>query len=548
MKAWIDEAREGSLEAARIWRAKKTITLTQRDDLLRAWVTALTQAWPSNADVERLTRAAVRYDYSLARMLADGVKVFPDYPDDSYGRRDRGWFRRLFVWRPDIVGVETPEATPYRWQIEIMDDPLHALVAIGRQSGKTQTGSGWAVEEGFHHAYPDETVVISKSREQAGIMFDRMRWIVQLNDLLAWSAFRITDTLILLDSGAKIYSRPAGMTGDSTRGIRPKRCLMDECAYIPDQVYNVVRPSVIRTKGRIVLLSTPAGKVGFFYHIHDRGSASWRKFQIPSWEVPGVTREECLEAAEESGMGDVMFRQEYGAEFIDVGHNAFRQALIDALYHDAPPVNPVGTPGVLYDAGMDIGTSVDSTVLVVNHQDYKTGHITVDYAKEWTPPNNLHDIATELATQILPLYPLRHLILPSLGRGDTLGALLPPDYQRHVTLVPESIQMKTDLYLLTKRLMEAYRVHVPAEYPPLGRQMLNLIIEPSDHYGGKFKIGHPYSHDNQTSRGHKYHDDWYDAFTLSLYPHLTTPRTLTPLIRLLTPPPRPSITLGGPPH
>ena len=452
-------------------------------------------------------------------MLAAGIEVFPKYPDTTFGRKDRGWFRRLFTWRPDILGVDTEISPPFDWQLEVLDSAKHLLIAIGRQSGKTQVAAAMAVEEGFYSGYPWETVVISKSREQAGLMFSRMRWMVQLNHLLAWGAYRITDTLILLDSGASIYSRPAGHTGDSTRGIRPKKLLIDESAYVADPVFQVVRPATLRTKGQIVLLSTPAGKHGFFHKVFSKKSDKWKKFQIASWDVPGVTKKECMEAADEADMSDIMARQEYGAEFIDEGHSAFTQALIDAMFQDDAPVNSVGEPGVQYSFAMDIGTSVDSTVAFIGHQTPK-GHIYVDWAKEWKPPNDLTVIVDQIGP-IMEGYNIRWVTLPKLGQGETIQALLDPVYRGKTTLVAESLQMKFDLYINAKYALQRYRVKVPMAYQnSLSRQMQQLIVEPSERYAGKSKIGHPYSNDNLSHRGHKYHDDWYDAWILFLYPYL----------------------------
>ena len=57
---------------------------------------------------------------------------------------------------------------------------------------------------------------------------------------------------------------------DTVRGFSGVRLLIvEEAARVPDETYFASRPMVAMSGGRIILMSTPAGRRGFFFeHLH----------------------------------------------------------------------------------------------------------------------------------------------------------------------------------------------------------------------------------------------------------------------------------------
>ena len=70
-----------------------------------------------------------------------------------------------------------------------------------------------------------------------------------------------------LTNGSTLYSLPPT---DSSRGYTADLVIVDEAAFVPDEIFDmIIEPTVRHTGGKIVLLSTPNGQKGFFYRFFD---------------------------------------------------------------------------------------------------------------------------------------------------------------------------------------------------------------------------------------------------------------------------------------
>jgi hypothetical protein len=98
--------------------------------------------------------------------------------------------------------------------------------------------------------------------------------------------------------------------------------ILDEAARIPDALYYSVRPMLAVSGGRIVLLSTPFGKRGFFHHEWAEGGADWERTKITAYDCPRIPKD-WLEA-ERRSIGDWWFAQEYLCEFVEAIDQLFR--------------------------------------------------------------------------------------------------------------------------------------------------------------------------------------------------------------------------------
>jgi len=100
------------------------------------------------------------------------------------------------------------------------------------------------------------------------------------------------------------------------------------------------------SKGRLICLSTPFGKRGFFHDCWTRGGNDWHRIEVPADRIPRITpsflAEECR------ALGEFWFRQEYCCSF---------EALEGLVYPDfarcvMPGPAPAGAPTV---GGIDFG-------------------------------------------------------------------------------------------------------------------------------------------------------------------------------------------------
>src|SRR5205085_9491296 len=84
--------------------------------------------------------------------------------------------------------------------------------------------------------------------------------------------------------------------------------IIDEAARVPDDLYRAVRPMLAVSAGRLICLSTPYGKRGFFHDAWATGGDDWARIEVPATRIPRIDPE--FLAAERRGLGESWFRQE----------------------------------------------------------------------------------------------------------------------------------------------------------------------------------------------------------------------------------------------
>ena len=115
------------------------------------------------------------------------------------------------------------------------------------------------------------TMLIAPTQRQSQIMFNRVKGIIESNDILNDSVEKKIQTEIRFKNGSVIYNFPVGETGDRVRGFSIHHLIADEAAYIPEQVFISLEPSLASTDGTITLISTPWGRFGYFYNAISHG-------------------------------------------------------------------------------------------------------------------------------------------------------------------------------------------------------------------------------------------------------------------------------------
>ncbi len=131
------------------------------------------------------------------------------------------------------------------------------------------------------------------------------------------------------NKGSILYSLPAGKTGVFLRSFSLDFLYADEAAYVPDAVYNALKPMLLVSKkkrglGWEVFLSTPFGKGGFFYNSFT--DEDYKQFHISSEDCERIDKKDLRK--EENKITKVQYAQEYLGEFIDEFQQYFPTALI----------------------------------------------------------------------------------------------------------------------------------------------------------------------------------------------------------------------------
>jgi hypothetical protein len=89
--------------------------------------------------------------------------------------------------------------------------------------------------------------------------------------------------------------------------------IIDEAARVPDELYYAVRPMLAASDGRIICLSTPYGRVGFFYDAWNSPTEEWERISARAEDVPHIKPE--FLARERQIMLPATYAQEYNCEF-----------------------------------------------------------------------------------------------------------------------------------------------------------------------------------------------------------------------------------------
>ena len=151
---------------------------------------------------------------------------------------------------------------------------------------------------------------------------------------------------------------------DSVRGRKYKRVIVDEAAMVPglEEAWPaVIRPTLTDLKGEADFLSTPKGR-NYFYDLFQRGQRDdrpdWFSASAPTSANPYIDPAEIEDARRE--LPELVFRQEYLAEFVDAGGARISRAW---LKHGPAPDGLSVTMGV--DLAISTKTDADYTAVAV---------------------------------------------------------------------------------------------------------------------------------------------------------------------------------------
>ena len=199
---------------------------------------------------------------------------------------------------------------PDPWQLQVLEArPKRLLLNCSRQAGKSTTVAMLALGEAV--VFPKTLVLmLSRSLRQATELFRSVSdFFFQKRSPMVR---RKCGHELQLSNDSRIVSLPC--SGDTIRGFaNVKVLIIDEAARVPDDLYRTVRPMLAVSGGRLLCLSTPYGKRGFFYDAWAHGGPEWMRVEVPASQVPRITPEFLEE--ERRNLGESWYRQEYCCSF-----------------------------------------------------------------------------------------------------------------------------------------------------------------------------------------------------------------------------------------
>jgi hypothetical protein len=220
---------------------------------------------------------------------------------------------------------------PDPWQRELLLCPApRRLLLCSRQSGKTTVAAALALQTAL--LQPESLVLIlSPTLRQSGEMFRDK--VLRLYRALGRPVPARGETALTLTlaNGSRVLSLP-GEEG-TTRGFSGVALLViDEAARVSDELYAAVRPMLAVSGGRLLALSTPFGKRGWFFEEWS-GPGDWGRVRITAEQCTRIDPDFLAE--ERRALGERWYRQEYECSFEDTIDAIFLHEHIMASHDDS---------------------------------------------------------------------------------------------------------------------------------------------------------------------------------------------------------------------
>src|SRR6478672_1749111 len=220
---------------------------------------------------------------------------------------------------------------PDPWQRDLLScGDRQVLLCCSRQAGKSTAVSALALHTALFT--PGALVLLlSPSQRQSAEIF---RKVLQADNALGRpipATYR-SQLRLELANGSRVLCLPGREeTVRSFGGVN--LLVIDEAARVRDDLYRSVRPMLAVSRGRLVALSTPFGRRGWFYQ-EWAGAGPWKRVQITWRDCPRISPAFIEE--ERRALGKDWVAQEYETTFTALEglvYPDFPSCLVDA----APP-------------------------------------------------------------------------------------------------------------------------------------------------------------------------------------------------------------------
>lgn len=220
--------------------------------------------------------------------------------------------RHLARMLDPILFAQDCGIVPDSWQGKLLlEQPRRALLLCSRQSGKTTTAGLMGLHRALYKSGSLVLIVSPSQRQSAEIFRSVMTFYRKLEgapELSAESVLRAE-----FKNASRIVALPG--TEKTIRGYSGANLIiLDEASRIEDELVGGITPMLATTNGSLIALTTPAGKIGWFY---DQWIASddWHRVRVSADQCPRISKEFLAE--EMRRLGPSVFEQEYNLTFVD---------------------------------------------------------------------------------------------------------------------------------------------------------------------------------------------------------------------------------------
>lgn len=219
----------------------------------------------------------------------------------------------------------------FPWQTEVKNaKQRHKLIVVSRQCGKTTLAKDAAIRALLRG---ERVLWIAPVFDQVKTIFRTLsKTLSQLTNFVS------TPKELRLLTGGHIQFKSAD-NPDNLRSMNYQLIIMDEAAFIDEEILKVISPMIATTGGRLLMISTPNGH-GWFYDHFERcqKDEDWYVTQRDYTCSPLLTENEILKL--KLNMTPSEFSQEFLANFISAKGSIFPAEWLQNMFVAEMPTNP----------------------------------------------------------------------------------------------------------------------------------------------------------------------------------------------------------------
>ena len=271
----------------------------------------------------------------------------------------------------------------------LQGEPPYSFLTRPRGGSKTTDCAAACLAVMLVQAPPGaQLYVFAADQDQARLVLDSVEGFVartpHLSEVVDVHAFRAR----VRATGVTLHISAADAPG--TWGLRPYMVILDELGQWPEtagplQLFDAVRTAVVKTSGRMVIITTASDPTHFSYRVreHAANDELWRLHEVPgpvAWIRPDLLAEQ------RRALPDSTFRRLHLNQWVPADD---RLTTIEDLKEATRPwFTRAPEPGHRYVVGLDIGITHDRSVLAVCHMEQSREHhhspvVAVDAVHRW---------------------------------------------------------------------------------------------------------------------------------------------------------------------
>jgi len=320
----------------------------------------------------------------------------------------------------------------YDYQLELLRGFLEkqrVVASMARQSGKSECVSLGVVIEAMRTPN-GHIIIVAPTDRQAGELFIKVANYLKMENIFS-TVESITARTALLTNGCRISAFPIGHDGTNLRGMTANVLVLEEAAFIPDDVLNeVLMPMVSSPGSRLIKISTPRGKNHFYRSFINKEYVSFRYTWKDAVRVGRYSQEFVDEAR--TNATETQFSVEYEAEFVEGADNYFPSALIDKCIDNEIEQEFVPKEDKIYFMGIDVAyAGKDKSVFTIMESDAKYSYGKVVHIFEYI--TNDTGTAYDKACELQFNWKCKKIFPDATTAGSGLAMLLARKYNASTT-------------------------------------------------------------------------------------------------------------------